>query len=224
MTSLLVAAYASQVFAALAAVALAGRHPPHRPAAVALVLLAASSLLHAAVAAVLRPMPIPVEGAAVALVYVDGALALSSSAIIAGLPVALAVSPERRRRAGAIVAGAWLLVSIVLGALYPSPLVRGEGLRQVYVAVDLFALSVASLALIIEARADIAAGRRPSSASAVATAVIILDGGILIAPFSPWRGDLFGGPYFGPQLVITAMFVLIAGLEVIAWKLMSSRG
>ena len=47
--------------------------------------------------------------------------------------------------------------SVLLARLYPSPIVRGAGLQQIYVAADLIALAVASLALIFEARADIAA-------------------------------------------------------------------
>jgi hypothetical protein len=222
--TLQIAAYLAQVLAAFFAVVLARKHAPHRPAAVALVTLATSSILHGIVAAALLPLPRPVEGAGVVLVYLDGALSLASSAIIAGLPIALAVEPSSRRRATLIVAGVWLASSVVLGALYPSPLVRGEGLRQLYVAVDVVALAVAALALIIEGRADIAAKRSPSSASAVATALVIIDGGILIAPFSPWRRDLFAGPYFGPQLVIVVLFSLMAAMEVVAWRAMSRRG
>jgi hypothetical protein len=219
------AAYAAQALAAVAAVVLARRHAPHRPAAVALVLLAAVNILDAPVVAALRPLPRPIEGGARVLVYLDGAINLAGYAILAGLPVVLAVDPKRRRRAFVGVAGVWLAASVVLAALYPSPYVRGPGLQQVYVAADFVALAFAALALIHEARTDIAARRSPSTASMLATALVLLDGGILVAPFSPWRGDVFVEPYFGPQLVLAAMFFLIAATEVIAWKLItSSRG
>jgi hypothetical protein len=51
--------------------------------------------------------------------------------VIAGLAVAVAVAPEQRRRAAAAVAGVWLLASVVLAALYPSPLVRGANLQRI---------------------------------------------------------------------------------------------
>jgi hypothetical protein len=112
----------------------------------------------------------------------------------------------------------------VLAALYPLPYVRGAALQQVYTAADLIALALASLALIAEGRADIAAQRRPSSSSLVATALVLIDGGILVAPFSPWRGDVFVAPYFGPQLVIAVLFSTIAATEAIAWHSMSRHG
>jgi hypothetical protein len=224
MTSTQAAAYSAQVLAALAAVLLARRHAPHRPAAVALMLLAAVNVLHAPIVAALHHLPRPIDGPALALVYLDGADALAGYAILAGLPVALAVTPERRRRACAIVVGVWIFASVVLARLYPSPYVRGAGLQQVYVAADLIALAVASLALIFEARADIAAQRSPSSSSAVATAFVLIDGGLLVAPMSPWRGDVFVTPYFGPQLVIAVLFSLIAATELIAWHSTSRRG
>ena len=62
--TLLAAAVAAQVFAAVSAVMLARRRPAHLPAAVALVLFAAQSLVHAPILAALRPLPRPVEGAA----------------------------------------------------------------------------------------------------------------------------------------------------------------
>jgi hypothetical protein len=218
------AAVVAQVLAAWAAVLLAKKRRDHAPAAVALVLLAAASVLKYPVLAAHRPLPRPVEGAARALIYADGALSMSFNAIVAGLPVALAVSPTQRRHASWIIVGAWSLASVALGALYPSPYVRGAGLQQVYVAADFIGLAVAALALITEARADIAANRQPSSASAVATALVILDGGLLVVPFSPWHGDVFVQPFFGPQLVITSVFSLIAATEVIAWQFTSSRG
>jgi hypothetical protein len=106
------ASHLAQVLAAVFAIALARKHAPHRAAAVALVALAASGILHALVAAALRPLPRPVEGNAVVLIYLDGALSLASSAIIAGLPIALAVPPERRRHAAWTVVGVWLAASV----------------------------------------------------------------------------------------------------------------
>ena len=125
------AALAAEVAAALTGVLLARRRGEHRPAAVALVLLVGAAALELPILAALRPLPRPVEGAARVLVYLDGALYLAPIATVPGLALAVSVSPERRRAAVAAMAGAWLLASVVLAALYPSPLVRGEGLRRV---------------------------------------------------------------------------------------------
>ena len=59
MTSLQAAAYSAQVLAALAGILLARRHAPHRPAAVALVLLAASNVVMAYAAPRANPAPAP---------------------------------------------------------------------------------------------------------------------------------------------------------------------
>src|SRR5215468_4304646 len=90
----------------------------------------------------------PWRGPMRVLVYLDGAFNLVTSATVAGLAVAVASTPEQRRRAVAVVAAVWLLASVVLAALYPSPLVRGEGLQRIYIGADLIGLSVASVALV----------------------------------------------------------------------------
>jgi hypothetical protein len=223
VTPLQALALAAQVLAAVSAVLLARRRAGHVPAAVALVLLAAGNLLDVPILAALTPYPVePWEGASRALVYVDGALSLSYYAIVAGLPVALAASPERRRFAVAIVAGVWLLASVVLAALYPSPIVRGASLQRVYFAADLIGLFVATIAILTRGRANIAAKRSPDAAFALALSMATFDAGILLVPFSPWRLDLFGSSYFGPQLVVMVFFAVVTAVQVIAWKL--SRG
>jgi hypothetical protein len=218
MTSLEAAGYASQVCAALSAVALARRRPAHIPAAVALALLAAANLLDAPILAVLTPYPVePWQGAARVLVYLDGAAQLGMGAVVAGLMVAVCVSPERRRRAVAIVAGVWLLASTVLAALYPSPLVRGPGLQRVYLAADLIGLFVSIVTLARWARW--ARGREsPSSAHLVAIGLVFLDLGILLFPYSPWRGSLFADRYDVVQVMIVVVFAALAALQGILWR------
>jgi hypothetical protein len=166
----------------------------------------------------------PLEGSARGLVYLDGAMTLAGSAILAGLALAIAVPPERRRLAIGVVAGAWLLTSIALAALYPSPLVRGAGLQRIYFAADLVGLLVAAGAVFVRGEANIAAKRSPDSAFIVALGLVLLTGGLLFAPFSPWRAALFDAPYFGPQLVIMVVFTVLAAAQVVAWKVRSSSG
>jgi hypothetical protein len=90
--------YAAQLLAAASALILAKRNAAHRSAAGALSLLAIAASLDGPIAEALRPLPHPIEGPARALVYLDGALSLGTSALtVAGLCVVLAVAPERRR-------------------------------------------------------------------------------------------------------------------------------
>ena len=155
--------------------------------------------------------------------YLDGAAELATCATIAGLAVAVAVSAKHRRRAFALAVAAWALASVVLGALYPSPLVRGPGLQRVYFAADLIGLFVSAAALFGWAQRSMAAQRSPDSSSVVALALVALDGAILLAPFSPWRGVLFGSDYSGIQVIIVLFFATFAVAQVIAWRF-SSRG
>jgi hypothetical protein len=220
--NLLALAKATQIAAALSSIALARRRAEHVPAAVALVVLAAIPNVRRLLKNALLPLPRPVEGAARVLVYLDGAAELATYATVAGLAVVVAVNVEHRRRAVAFIIATWALASIVLAALYPSPLVRGNNLHRIYFAADLVGLCVSSIALFTWARRSIYAKRSPDSSSLVALALVALDGAILLAPFSPWRGDLFGTSFNGIQVIITLFFATFTIAQVIAWR--SSRG
>ena len=153
------------------------------------------------------------------LVYLDGAVNLASYAIVAGLAVAVAVAPERRRRAAAAVTLVWLLASV--DARFALPVAHGarcELAARVYFGADLIGLFIATVALIIEGRNDIAAKRSPSGASVVALFLVMLDAGILLAPFSPWRNALFAADFKGVQFLITASFAIVTIVQVSLWK------
>jgi hypothetical protein len=220
--TLLALAKATQIAAAASSIALARRRAEHVPAAVALVILTAIPFVRDPVRTALAPIPRPVEGAARVLVYLDGAAEMASYATLAGLALAVAASQHRRRVVAGTVA-AWALTSIVLAALYPSPLVRGEALQRVYFAADLIGLFVSAAALVLWSQRTMAARRSPDSSSMVALALIALDGAILLAPFSPWRGVLFGSDFTGIQLIIVLYFAVFTAAQVIAWRF-SSRG
>jgi hypothetical protein len=213
VTGLQAAAYVAEALSAVAAVALARRRPEHVPAAAALVLLCLFNLarIPLTVNAMLPPRAEPWEGAMRVLVYLDGAIVLGEAAIVPGLSLALAA--EKPRRLLAAIVAIWLLASVALAALYPSPLVRGEGLRRVYLAVDLIGLFVAVVALAWARRR-----RLPGSSDMVAIGFIILDLALLLAPYSPWRGGFFSGHYDMPQVVILIFFAALAVLQVILWK------
>lgn len=211
------AALAAESTAALTAVVLARRRAEHRPAAAALVLLVAAAALELPILAALRPLPRPIEGNARTLVYLDGALCLASIAAVPGLALAVSISPGRRRAALASVAGAWLVASVALAALYPSPVVRGEGLRRVYLAADLMGLLASIVALAWWARLR----RSPGSAHMIAMGLVLLDLGILLVPFSPWRGALFAGRYDVVQLGIVIFFAAFTAGQGVLWRFSS---
>lgn len=220
--NLLVVAKATQIAAAVSSIALARRRAEHVPAAVALVILAAVGLGRTPLRAALAPLARPIEGPARVLVYVDGAAELGSYATIAGLALAVAVHARYRRRAVALAVAAWGAASVALGALYPSPLVRGAALQRVYFAADLLGLFVSAVALARWADRAMDDKRSPDGASLVALGLVALDGAILLAPFSPWRGALYGSSFDGVQVIITMFFATFAVAQVVAWK--SSRG
>ncbi len=219
--TLLGLAKATQIAAALSSSALARRRAEHAPAAVALAVLALVSLARGPLNAALAVSH--EEAGFRALVYVDGAAELASYATIAGLAVAVAVGQEHRRRALAFAVATWALASIALGAMFPSSLVIGQGLRRVYFAADLVGLFVSAVALVGWSQRAIAAKRSPDSASLVAMSLVALDGAILMAPFSPWRGALYGSDFAGIQVIVALFFATFAVAQVIAWR-SSSRG
>jgi hypothetical protein len=115
------------------------------------------------------------------------------------------------------VAAVWLLASVVLAALYPSPLVRGAGQQQVYLAADLIGLFVATAALVSESIRGIAAKRSAGSASMVAIGLVLLDFAILGTPYSPWRASVFVSRYEGVQIEIIIVFTALSVAQGILW-------
>jgi hypothetical protein len=215
MTSLQILALAAQVLAAAAAFLLTWRLHAHGPAAVALAMLATVNVVAAPIGAALPPSVEPWQGWSRVLVYLDGALNVATCATIAGLAIAVAVSPGHRRRAVLFVVGVWAVASVVLAALYPSPLVRGEGLQRAYLAADLIGLFVSTVALITWARA---VKRSHRSAAMVALALVLLDFAILLTPVSPWRASVIGASFDGVQFFIMVSFASLAAAQVIAWR------
>ncbi len=218
--NLLAIAKATQIAAAVSSIALARRRAEHVPAAVALVVLTLIGLLRGPLRAVVDA---PGGSERYALVYVDGAAELATSTVVAGLAVAVAVDATKRRRVLAGGIAVWALASIVLGAMYPSPLVKGAHLQRIYFAADLIALFVSAVALARWLQRGAAMKRSPDSASLIAIGLVSLDGAILLAPFSPWRGVVFGSDFSGIQLIIAIFFATFAVAQVAAWRF-SSRG
>lgn len=208
------AALASILAAAVSGVLLARVRPAHGPARTALVSLALASILRASVVLpFLRPLARPVTGPGLALVFLDGALALASSAIVPGL--ALASTAERPRRAVAAVAATWALASVVLAVAYPAPMVRGDSLAGLYLDADLSALLVSALAL-----SALAFNRTvPTSPQAVALVLTLSGLAIDVAPFSPWRTGVFAlvARWDVPQIMILATFATLTIYQVVSW-------
>jgi hypothetical protein len=190
------------------------------PGAVALTLIAAISILSRVIAVAVEGAPVPFEGTARVLFHIESASQLAGDATIAGLALAVAVGLERRRWAVAIVGGVWLLASVVIAALYPSPLVRGAGLARVYFASTVLGLCVATLSLVTRARSSLAVKRSPDGVDLLAITLTLLDATIALVPFSPWRSAPFSAESFsGPQVLIIGVFTIITAVEVVAWLL-----
>ncbi len=206
-------AKATQIAAAVSSIALARRRAEHVPAAIALVVLAAIPLLRDPLRDVLDTSPTGV------LYYVDGAAELATSAVIAGLAMAIAVTKDSRLRAFALAAVAWAVASIVLGVMSP----MGQQLHRFYFAADLVGLCVSAAALVRWGQRLTAAKLSPDSASVVALGLFALDGAILLAPFSPWRADVYASDFAGIQVIIAMFFATFTIVQVIAWRF-SSRG
>lgn len=218
--SLLGLVKAIQIAAAVSSIVLARRRAEHWPAAIALVVLTVVAVARGPLGEALAS---PVDGSArVALVYADGAAELATYATVGGLAVAVAVRQRHRRRALAGAVVVWALASIALGAAYPSPLVRGPGLQRIYLYADLAGLFVASCALAAWAMHAVGERRSPKIRDIVALSLVALDGAILLAPFSPWRGEVFGADFAGIQVIISVFFAAFAVAQVLAWS--SSRG
>jgi hypothetical protein len=216
MSSLLVAD-ASQVLAAIFAILITRHRRSYLPAAVALTLIATISLVQRAIFAATQGAPVPYEGAARLLFHIDTASHLAGDATIAGLAVVVAVAPERRRRVVAIIAGVWFLASVVVAALYPSPLVRGLGLARVLFASNMLGVCVGTIAMVMWARGKLAAKRSPGAIDMVALTMLIFDAGAAILPFSPWRNAPFSlEAYSGVQGLIIGFFGVIAVLWLVS--------
>jgi hypothetical protein len=214
--SLLAIAKTTQIAAAVSSIVLARKRVEHVPAAVALVVLALVPLVRGPLRAVIDG---PGGGDMRALIYVDGAAELATSAVIAGLAIAVAVTANHARRAFALAVVAWALGSIVLGIMSPV----GQKLQRFYFAADLVGLFVSAAALVRWGQRLTAARRSPDTASVVALGLVGLDGAILLAPFSPWRAAVFGSDYAGIQLIIAMFFACFTVVQVIVWR-SSSRG
>ena len=205
--------------AAITAIGLARRRPSHRPAAVALFLLTLIAECRGGTVAALRGLPRPVEGAARWIVYMDGALVLASGAVVAGLAVTVTSTPEERRRAASIVVGAWAVASLALAMAYPSPWVRGTELHRLYLIVDLVGLFVALVALSRIALLRLS----PDSAQSIAIGLVVLDLGILLAPYSPWRESIFASPHDPVQVGILVFFSAFTAAHGVLWLIYSRR-
>lgn len=201
-----------EIAAGASGILLATRRPEHRPAALALVILAALDLVR---------VPLSSEGmrAAPVVLYLNGALAFGSCATVAILCVWIAVRAEQRRRALALGVALWAVASLAVAGLYPSPAVTGPAFQGLMFDVDLFCLFVSAVALFRWAADGVAAKRSPGSAAMIALALAALDAAILFPPFSPARGHLDTGDLSGIALMISVFFAVFTAAQVIAWKL-----
>jgi hypothetical protein len=220
------AALTVQAFAAVFAILIARRRSSYMPAAVALTLIAAIDILERLMAPTLDAAPTPYQGLARVFFHLETASRFAGDAIIAGLAVVVAVAPERRRLAVTIIGGVWLVASLVVAILYPSPLVRGMALGRIYFASAMLGIAVGTIAMVTWAGKSIATKRSPGGADTVALWLLIFDASVALVPFSPLHSAPFSPEgYSGVQVFIVWVFLLLAAAEVIAWLLIrGSRG
>jgi hypothetical protein len=180
----------AMVCAAIVALLLARRRADHRPFAVFLCVVTVANLLRVArgLIAPIRPLDAPpYEGWARVVFHIDQGLFLSWAAGLAVLVVVLFISSPRWP---AILPGvAWAGTVGYLATHYPA--VRGEALRDVYLAAELGALVVATGSIITWTwrRAS------PTSAHACALfvvlfqAVVLMGGALRYGIFQYWYLD-----------------------------------
>jgi hypothetical protein len=194
--------YALAILAAALAVVLAIRRVDHRPIAVFLVVMTAIDLARLALAHVVDfdAAPRPHVGLVRFAFHIDE---LGFLAWPAGL-AALALVVFAGRPYG-LVRLAWAATGVCLIALYPSDLVRGAGLAQIYLAAELVALAVYVVTL---ARWG-ARRAAPSSAHAV----LLVLGAVELARLVPFYGPVFQrwATYAGPTNVV--LYAVIAAVQ-----------
>jgi hypothetical protein len=220
-------ALAAQVLAAAFAILIARRRSGYLPAAVALTLIAAIDVLERLLAPTLDGAPIPYQGLARLFFHVETASRFAGDAIIAGLAVVVAVAPEHRRRAMTVIGAVWLLASVIVAALYPSPLVRGPALGRIYFASVMLGICVGTIAMVTWAAKSITAKRSPGGSDTIALWLLIFDANVAFVPFSPLHSAPFSPEgYSGVQVFIIWVFSVLTAGEVIAWRLIlrGSRG
>jgi len=215
VTGLQAIVIASVALAAGSAVLAARRRADHRPAAAALCILLVANLAAIPLAsnALLPPHADPWGGWMRVLVYLDGAVQLSSDATVAGL--ALAITVNRPKRAVAAVAGVWALASVALAMAYPSPMVRGASLQKIYFAADLAGVLVAFGTI----GSWIFQRKAPRPVLWVATLITLSDLAVLLDPLSPWRGAQLVDRYEFAQVMLILLYVSLAIYQGVLWVL-----
>jgi hypothetical protein len=198
------------LLAAASAVALARRRADHRPFAAFLVWLVIVNTVRALLSerfGLIRPLGSPpFTGAARAAFHVDEAGELSSAAAFAALTILLFA---RRRWLSLLPAIAWLGAFAYLVTHYPE--VRGDPLRQVYLAAELAALAVAVLSFGAFWRR-----REPMTLARTCTLVCLLvDGGTLF--IGAWRWG-FWTAWNLQQGAYLVMYSIITTLQVLSWS------
>jgi len=201
------------LLATVSAVALARRRADHWPFASLLVSLLLINTTRAVLSAhfgLIRPLGSPpFTGAARVAFHVDQAGELASAAAFAALVIWL----FSKRRSLAVIPGiAWVAAVAYLATHYPE--IRGEPLRQVYLAAELAALAVAAMSFGVFWR------RRESMTPARTCALVcfLVDAGTLF--MGAWRWG-FWTAWNLQQGAYLAMYAIIITLQVFSWS--SSR-
>jgi hypothetical protein len=194
---------------------LAGRKLDHRPVATALAVILGADVVRTLIG-VSIPCFGPYRGADRALFNVEESLYLFWPVVaLVWLPLRVLVVERTRERSlllcGAVAAWAALATSTTL--LYPW--LRGDPLRQLYLATELAALVVAVGALgTWVRRGGLREGAPRAAAVVVALLVAVELSGLF---FGAWPQGLFGDAYVAQQASLVALYGVVAVVQGGAW-------
>jgi hypothetical protein len=207
---LLYLAIALQIGSAVAAALLAWRRADHRPFAAWSVGTVVATLARAILAATVLPVrPLgspPFVGAQRLAFHVDQALFLASDAGLAALAIWLFAE---RRRLALLPALAWAGTVVYLAAQYPE--IRGDALRQVYLAAQLGALAVgiSAIASLWWRRGGMTSARQ------CLLCCVAVDGGTLFV--GAWRWG-FWDRWSLNQVAFALLYAVLAAYQGVLWS------
>jgi hypothetical protein len=153
----------------------------------------------------------PFTGAARVAFHVDEAIELSWAAGLAALAIIVFAG---RRFAGVAIGLLWVATVAYLATHYPE--IRGDALREVYLAVELAALAVAAGSIV-----SWTWRREPPTPARISVLAICLTDGITLLA-GAWRWG-FWVHWELNQAAFALLYATIAAYQVIIWRRISSQ-
>jgi hypothetical protein len=191
---------------------LSRRQPGHGPVAWALGLVLGADLVRTGLSYVL-PCDGPYRGLDRAAFNVDEGLWLLWPVVLAWLPLRVLGVVRDPRLLNAVAVASWVSLAITVGLLYPA--LRGDPLRQLYLASELAGLLVACGAMAAwVGRGGLREGT-PRPATLVAALLVAVELSQLAA--GAWTAGLFGEAYTAEQAALCALYGVVTLVQGGAW-------